>query len=118
MTCIICGQPRSTVEDSPYCSACRTKYPKPPDACNIGAGSAINQKHYTATTVQPIEIMQMHLTAEEFQGFLKCNIIKYVLRAGKKDEVEREIDKVVQYAKWLRQALDGKIIDPMEDAKI
>jgi hypothetical protein len=75
-------------------------------------GTAKGATHYQAADVQPIEIMQMYLTSEEFIGFLKGNIIKYVLRCGKKDDPTEEIAKAMQYAKWLFIAQTGGKIDP------
>ena len=40
--------------------------------------------HYKNMVVQPWEVMASIMTREEFIGFLKGNIIKYSLRAGKK----------------------------------
>lgn len=81
---------------------------------NVVSGMAADQKHYQIAEVQPIEIMQMYLTPEEFRGYLKGNIIKYMLRLGYKDAVLREVDKACQYMKWLSQAILGKKIDPRE----
>lgn len=43
--------------------------------------------HYKKLTVQPWDAMESWLTPEEFRGFLKGNIIKYMARAnsGKED---------------------------------
>ena len=41
--------------------------------------------HYTDMVIQPWDVMESVLTHEEFVGFLKGNIIKYSMRAGKKD---------------------------------
>ena len=77
------------------------------------SGLAINQDHYNATgALQPIEVMQLFMTPEEFIGFCRGNTIKYSLRAGKKDDPKKEVDKAIQYARWWRQALDGETIDP------
>ena len=75
-------------------------------------GTAVNQKHYQIATTQPIEIMQMYLSPEEFQGFLRGNAMKYLLRVGHKDESSQEIDKAYQYIMWLRQAVSGETIKP------
>ena len=40
--------------------------------------------HYKDMPVQPWEVMAAILTPEEFIGYLKGNIIKYSMRAGKK----------------------------------
>lgn len=69
--------------------------------------------HYQ-TNIQPIEFMQANMTPEEFIGFLKGNIIKYTARCGKKDDPNKEVDKIIQYAEWLRDAFLGNKIDPRE----
>ena len=67
--------------------------------------------HYNGV-VQPIELMQMIMSPEEFIGFLKGNIIKYTMRLGKKDVPEKELTKIKRYASWLDQARQGEIINP------
>ena len=89
-----------------------------PDAAATKAaleGSAKTSSHYQVGTKQPIEIMQEVMTPEEFQGFLRGNVIKYSLRLGHKDAAVKEAAKIEQYAKWLRMALEGNTIKPMED---
>lgn len=75
-------------------------------------GSAKTSTHYQVGSKQPIEIMQEVMSPEEFQGFLRGNVIKYALRLGHKDKAVKEAAKIEQYAKWLREALEGKQIDP------
>ena len=62
--------------------------------------------------IQPIELMQMIMTPEEFKGFLKGNIIKYTMRCGKKDDPEKELTKIRRYKQWLDLAEAGEIINP------
>ncbi|WP_170233267.1 DUF3310 domain-containing protein [Sporomusa termitida] len=76
---------------------------------------ASNQKHYQIARVEPIEVLQMYLSPEEFQGYLRGNALKYLLRVGHKDEPKKEVDKAYQYSKWLRQAVNGKIINPRQE---
>jgi hypothetical protein len=45
----------------------------------------VSGNHYKDMPIQPWELMEAILTKEEFIGFLKGNIIKYSLRAGRKD---------------------------------
>lgn len=78
-----------------------------------GNEPAAPNAHYQ-TNIQPIEFMQANMTPEEFIGFLKGNIIKYTARCGKKDDPNKEVDKIIQYAEWLRDALLGNKIDPRE----
>ena len=45
----------------------------------------VGGSHYKDMAVQPWTVMEAVLTPEEFRGFLKGNIIKYRMRAGRKD---------------------------------
>lgn len=81
----------------------------------LNKGMAVNQKHYQIARVEPIEVLQMYLSPEEFQGYLRGNALKYLLRVGYKDESKKEIDKAYQYSKWLRQAVGGEIINPRQE---
>ena len=45
----------------------------------------VSGSHYKDMPIQPWALMEAVLTPEEFQGFLKGNIIKYAMRAGRKD---------------------------------
>ena len=40
--------------------------------------------HYKDMPIEPWEVLEVILTKEEFIGFLKGNIMKYSLRAGRK----------------------------------
>jgi len=80
-------------------------------------GSAASSTHYQKGRLQPIEIMQDHLTKEEFIGYLKGNILKYTLRCGYKDEAKKECAKIQQYAKWLYEVERGMTINPIEPPK-
>lgn len=65
-------------------------------------------EHYHNTKgYEPIEVMQRVLNPEEFRGFLKGNIIKYSMRAGKKqgESAESDMRKAEQYAEWLQEIL-------------
>jgi hypothetical protein len=77
-------------------------------------GSASSAKHYQVCGIQPIEVMQMYLTPEEFRGYIKGNIIKYTLRFGHKDDIGKEAAKIEQYSKWLNIAISGGKVNPWE----
>jgi len=59
--------------------------------------------HYKDMAIQPWEIMQAVLTPEEFIGFLKGNVIKYGLRAGRKAGADDDAAKAQHYALKLRE---------------
>ncbi len=66
-------------------------------------GTKINPKHYKLGNVDTIEMMRSVLTPEEFKGYLKGSIWKYVARAGRKEGEPAEDD----YAKaaWFKERL-------------
>jgi hypothetical protein len=52
----------------------------------------VDGDHYKTMPIQPWTVMEAVLTPEEFIGFLKGNIIKYSMRAGRKagsDDAEK-----------------------------
>lgn len=66
----------------------------------------ISGNHYKDMAIQPWELMQSVLTHEEFVGFLKGNIIKYSLRAGRKDGSD-DAGKARHYMLKLKEVQDG-----------
>lgn len=77
--------------------------------------SIVDEEHYSSR-IQPLEFMQASMTKEEFIGFLKGNVIKYVSRAGKKksSDVKNDIAKAKRYLSWLEKAVNDDIINPRE----
>ena len=57
--------------------------------------------HYKNCVIEPIEIIEKTLTAEQYKGYLLGSILKYRLRAGHK--TEGDIEKAMQYEKWVKQ---------------
>lgn len=57
-----------------------------------------------------IEILRNTLTKDEFAGYLKGNVLKYIFRAGKKigEPLSKDLDKAVDYITWWKgHNLDG-----------
>lgn len=77
--------------------------PVHPDVCCTEAPSSYHDKHYNGCIIEPILLMQKHLTSEQFEGLLLGNIIKYRVRAGHKDDAKKDIDKAMRYEQWLRE---------------
>lgn len=52
-----------------------------------------------------INILQAKLTPEEFAGYLKGNVLKYIFRAGKKPDnpLLSDIKKAEQYLQWYKE---------------
>lgn len=57
-----------------------------------------NPKHYQIIDgFESIDIIACSLTIDQFKGFCIGNILKYRIRAGKKDELEQDIAKANEY---------------------
>ncbi len=59
--------------------------------------------HYKEMGLQPWTVMEAVLTREEFIGFLKGNIIKYTMRAGRKPGANDDEAKARHYLDKLKQ---------------
>jgi hypothetical protein len=62
----------------------------------------ISGNHYKDMPIQPWHIMEAVLSPEEFVGFLKGNVIKYSLRAGRKDGSD-DAGKAKHYMQKLKE---------------
>ena len=67
-----------------------------------------NSNHYELwENFEAIDVIKLALTDEEYKGFLKGNILKYRLRAGKKnienDNIIKDINKSIDYEKELKE---------------
>lgn len=64
--------------------------------------------HYKDMPMQPWDVMEAVLTPEEFRGFLKGNILKYSMRAGKKEGTD-DAGKARHYRQKLREVEGGNV---------
>ena len=62
----------------------------------------VSGNHYKEMPVQPWAVMEAVLTHEEFIGFLKGNVIKYSMRAGRKEGSD-DAGKAAHYLMKLRE---------------
>lgn len=69
-----------------------------------------NPSHYDlfADGTQSMDIIQRSLFRDEFIGFLKGNCLKYRIRAGKKGELQQDIDKANWYENKLREVIENE----------
>lgn len=106
------------VEDTPYSTPMETE--SIPD---ISVDSSKDTKeindveddyhdsHYKECVVEPILVMYKMFTKEEFIGFLKGNILKYRLRLGHKDNIQKEMDKIKRYEQWLDEVQNDQPLE-------
>jgi len=64
-------------------------------------------KHYTQGKIECIEAIRSALTPEEYRGFLKGNILKYVWREKHKEGLE-SLQKAQVYLTWLIQEVQNE----------
>ena len=62
--------------------------------------------HYKAD-IDVIEFCRQHFTDEEFKGAMKFNLIKYPTRLGRKDDMVKELDKIIDYAQRYKEVLES-----------
>ena len=74
----------------------------------------IGGSHYRDMAIQPIEVMRSVLTDAEYIGYLKGNIIKYSMRAGKKAGSD-DAGKAQHYREFLAEALGRKTPEPFPE---
>ena len=64
----------------------------------------VGGQHYKTMPIQPWEVMEAVLTHEEFVGFLKGNVLKYSMRAGRKEGSD-DANKARHYMMKLREVV-------------
>ena len=65
-------------------------------------GDPVNSPdHYTVGGIEVIDFIRAKLTPEEFEGYCKGNVLKYLSRAGHKDDKSQEYSKALKYMEWL-----------------
>jgi hypothetical protein len=65
----------------------------------------INPDHYKVGGIETIDYLRAKLTPEEFAGYCRGNALKYLSRAGHKDDAAQEVSKAIWYLERLRDAL-------------
>jgi len=61
-------------------------------------------EHYTAGGIEVLDLIKAKLTPEEFRGYLKGNILKYICRSNFKGKHDTDIGKTCFYAEELLNA--------------
>lgn len=62
--------------------------------------------YYVENGLSPLSAMKQGLISkEECIGFIKGNVIKYVVRAGKKEDAVEDINKAMDYLTHLKEIM-------------
>ena len=79
-----------------------TPYPVAPDADYINIEKVNSPGHYNQGSIETIDYLKSTLTKEEFAGFCKGNVLKYVSREAHKNGIE-DLKKAQWYLNRLIQ---------------
>ena len=96
-------KPEQTEEYKDIMDALTYPEPKPepkPDPVN-------SPEHYNKLEVEAIDLIEMSMTKDEFLGYLKGNVLKYIIRYKHKGKDLEDLDK----GKWYLQRLRDRIKD-------
>lgn len=63
--------------------------------------------HYTVGGYEALDVIRAKLTPEEYRGYCKGNILKYVMRSNYKGTHNTDCSKAEYYAKELKDATDA-----------
>tara|TARA_R110000744_G_C19217387_1_gene546723 strand:- start:71 stop:292 length:222 start_codon:yes stop_codon:yes gene_type:complete len=63
-------------------------------------------EHYNMLDIEAIDLIEMSMTKDEFQGYLKGNVLKYVIRYKHKGQPKQDIAKGLWYLKRLEEKID------------
>jgi hypothetical protein len=69
--------------------------------------------HYKTGGIETIDYMKAKLTKEEFTGYLKGNVIKYISRAKYKGKNTEDLKKAEWY---LLKLIQEELNEPAQDA--
>jgi hypothetical protein len=76
-----------------------------PKTPSLASSYQVGGDHYKAKKIQPWTAMQAWLTPEEFEGFLRGNVIKYIARYKDKDGL-KDVYKAKHYLERLVELLE------------
>ena len=68
--------------------------------------------HYTVGGIEAIDYMMAKSTADEFRGYLRLSALKYLSRAGHKDDELQEYKKAAVFLNWLINFMETGLIRP------
>ena len=72
----------------------------------LASDKQVGGDHYRQKTIQPWTAMESWMTAEEFEGYLRGNVIKYIARYKDKNGIE-DVYKARHYLERLTEHLEN-----------
>lgn len=83
---------------------------KQSNAPTLASAYQIGGEHYKSKQVQPWTAMESWMTSEQFEGFLRGNVIKYIARYPDKDGM-KDVYKAKHYLERLVELLETRTRD-------
>lgn len=75
-----------------------------PGRRNIDADKFVQQPpHYNKGDIECVDAIQASMSKEEFEGYLKGNVLKYIWRYKYKGKAEEDLEKASVYMGWLKE---------------
>ena len=71
----------------------------------LASSHQVGGEHYRAKTIQPWTAMESWMTPEQFEGYLRGNVIKYIARYKDKNGIE-DVYKARHYLERLTEHLE------------
>ncbi len=68
-----------------------------------------NPQHYNSGKIEVISIMEDQLSSEEYRGYIKGNVLKYLLRERHKNGLE-DLEKAQWYLNRLITKLEKEMV--------
>ena len=69
---------------------------------------AVNPDHYKVGGIETIDYLRAKLSPEEFAGYCRGNALKYLSRAGHKDDAAQDLAKARWYLDRMLEAWDAR----------
>ena len=69
--------------------------------------SVNNPAHYNKLDVEAIDLIEMSMTRNEFLGYLKGNVLKYIIRYKHKGKAAEDLGKCIWYLTRLKEKVEN-----------
>ena len=63
--------------------------------------------HYNKLDIEAIDLIEFSMTRDEFLGYLKGNVLKYIIRYKHKGKAKEDLGKGEWYLKRLKEKFNG-----------
>ena len=78
-----------------------------PPETSLPTDPVLHPSHYASADIECIDAIRASMTPEEFAGYCKGNVMKYIWRYKHKNGLE-DLEKASVYLTWLTNTLEGE----------